>query len=115
MSVVAANPDSASEHVAKVYDWKYAEATTIAKAFVGAGFALFLPLLLPVVQPDAKAPLSMGAMLVVVISSAVLVVLGCTLFLAARRFHQEYLAAQTLLGQLREIQPFLSLYQEGGS
>lgn len=112
MGVVAADPDSAAEHVAKVYEWKYTEATTIAKALVGSGFALFLPLLLPVVQPDAEAPLAQTGILVVVSSAAVLALLGCGFFLAARRFHREYLEAQTLLGQLKEIQPFLRLYRE---
>lgn len=112
MGIVAADPNSAADHVAKVYEWKYSEATTIAKALVGAGFALFLPLLLPVVQPNAEAPLSSTGIAVVICSAAVLALLGCGFFLAARRFHREYLAAQTLLGQLKEIQPFLSLYRD---
>ncbi|CAH0237841.1 hypothetical protein SRABI03_02886 [Microbacterium foliorum] len=112
MRLVAVDAPAASDHLTKVYDWKYSEATAIAKALVAGGFALFLPLLLPVVQPDSESPLSPLGLWLVIASAVILVLLGGGLFVRARRFHREYLAAQTLLGQLREIQPFLHLYQD---
>lgn len=115
MRLVAVDNAAASEHVTKVYEWKYSEATTTAKSLVAGGFALFLPLLLPVLQPDSESPLSPLGLWIVVLSAALLIVLGGILFVSARRLHREYLAAQTLLGQLKEIRPFLHLYQERAS
>lgn len=111
MRLVAVDAPAASDHLTKVYEWKYSEATGIAKALVAGGFALLLPLLLPVVQPDSESPLSTLGLWLVVASAALLILIGGLRFLLARRFHREYLAAQTLLGQLKEIQPFLHLYQ----
>jgi len=111
MRIVAADAGSASDHVTKIYDWKYAEASTVARSLVGAAFALLLPLLLPVVQPDSGSPLSTFGVWVVIGGSAVLVTLGGIFFLLGRRLHNEYLAAQTLLGNLREIEHFLRLYK----
>jgi hypothetical protein len=112
MRLAAADPEGATEHLAKVYEWKYAEATTIAKAVVGTGSALALLPLLPLIQPIATAPLSLVGVLIILGSALTLILLGSGLFVAARRLHLEFLAAQTLLGHLVEIHPFLGRYQE---
>jgi len=115
MRLAAADPARAADHISKVYEWKYSEATTIAKALVGTGSALVVLLLLPIIQPDKAAPLSEFGLVVVVASALVMIVLGSGLYLGARRYHLEFLAAQTLLAHLVDIHPFLSLYEESKS
>lgn len=111
MRLVAADPAAAAAHLTKVYEWKYSEAITVAKALAGTGGALILALLVPALAPDTTAPLSVAGAIVVFASAAVAIGVGSLLFVWARRIHLEFLAAETLVGQIVEIRPFLKLYE----
>jgi hypothetical protein len=112
MSLVAADPVRAAEHLSKVYEWRYSEQLTAAKALVAAALAIGLAPVVPILQPDTSAPISMPGVFALYGSALVLVVVGVVQYFRSRRIHNEYLAAQTLLGRLVEIRPFLRLYEE---
>lgn len=110
MDMVVADPDSAAGHLSKVYDWRYSERVTTAKALVGAASALVLTPLLPFLQSGSE--LTWWGAAVQYGSAVVLLAIGAGMYRSARRIHREFLAAQSLLGRLVEIRPFLRRYEE---
>lgn len=99
-----------------VYQWKYEHLTTAAKALAGAGSAVALATLVPVVQVDNSASLSWFSLIVAWVAAAVLIAIGAGTFSLARRVHSEFVAAQSLLAELVDVRAFVKLYRaEAGS
>lgn len=109
IELVSADASSAAQHLARVYEWRYAERSALAKALVGGGFALILAPLVPLIQPEVGAPPSSLMIVALYVCAAVLVVTGAIIQFRSRTIHREYLAAQALLGRLIEIRPFIRL------
>jgi hypothetical protein len=100
----------ADEHLKTVLTWRYEHMLTMAKALAGAGSAVILATLLPIVQPDKNAPILFETWVWIAGGAAVAIAIGATFFLLARRSFREYVAAQRLLHELREVRPFLLRY-----
>ncbi len=99
-----------------VYQWKYDYLTTAAKALAGAGSAVVLATLVPVIQIDHASPLNWFSLIVAWVAAAVLIVIGAGTFSLARRVHSEFVAAQSLLAELVDVRAFVRLYRaEAGS
>ena len=111
MDMAASHPLTAAEHLARVYEWKREQSATTGKALAGAGLALMIAPIVPVVAQDAAVPLAWLAILVTWASAVILLVAGSIVFSRTQRIDTEYLAAQSLLAELVEIHPFLKLYK----
>jgi hypothetical protein len=100
-----------------LYTWKYEHVTTTAKALAGAGSALGVATLVPLVQSDAGVSVQWGWIFASWIAGGVLILAGVAAFTFARRIHSEFVAAQAILSDLIEIRPFLRLVrtQRGSS
>lgn len=96
----------------KVLTWKYEHAITTAKAFAGAGSAVILATLVPIIQPDADAPLLPETSAIVFASAGLAILTGGLFYVLATRKHRELLASHKLLEDLRSIAPFISLYRD---
>lgn len=111
MDMAASHPETAAEHLASVYQWKHEHSATTGKALAGAGLALLIAPIVPVVAPNAEVPLSWLAVIVTWAGAAVLLGAGVVVFTVTRRLEAEYLAAQNILAELVDIHPFLKLYK----
>ena len=111
MDLAASTPDTAAEHLAKIYEWKHSQISSTGKAFAGGGLALFLAPLVPVLAPEVGATLTWFGVVITWTAAGLLFVVGSIVFFEARKLEAEYLAAQSLLGQIVEIHPFLRLYK----
>lgn len=103
--------DEASDHLARVYEWRQSRRVTQGKALVGVGSAVVLAVIVPLVQQDPDRPLSVVALVVTLASAALLVVVGSLVFWSSSRIQREYIFAQSLLDELKQIRPFLKLYR----
>lgn len=112
MDLASLESDTAHEYLTKVYEWRHERMTTVARALTGSGLALALTPLLPILQPEQEAPLEWGWVVGIWAAAGVQIGVGAGSFVAGRRLHTEFLAAQQLLGELTELRPFLRKYQE---
>lgn len=94
-----------------LYGWKYEHMTTAAKAMAGAGSAIAVATLVPLIQVDKGTSTAWGWLVAAWISSGLLILLGSILFSLARRVHAEFVAAQSLLAELIEVRSFIRLYR----
>lgn len=94
-----------------VYQWKYQHLTTAAKALAGAGSAVMLATLVPVIQVDDSSSLNWPSLIVAWGAAAILILIGAGTFSLARRVHSEFVAAQSLLAELVDVRAFVKLYR----
>lgn len=101
----------ATEHLTKVYDWRYSHILSQARGLAGSGFAIITVAILPLIQPDVDNPISRASMITALSGALLLVILGSARFIYAARVHREFVAAQALLAELIGIRPFIRLYR----
>lgn len=107
--------DDAHSLLTSLYNWKYEHIVTSAKALAGAGSAIGIATLVPLIQVDSTASIEWGWMIASWITAGVLILSGIVAFSFARRVHAEFVAAQALLSELVEIRTFIRRFrsQEG--
>ncbi|WP_435744728.1 hypothetical protein [Microbacterium sp. PMB16] len=111
ISLAVVESDDPHALLTAVYEWKYEHLTTAAKATAGAGSAIVLATLVPVIQVDPSTTLNWFSLIVAWVAAAVLILIGAGVFSVARKVHSEFLAAQSLLAELIDVRPFVRLYQ----
>lgn len=108
--------DDAHSLLTSLYSWKYEHITTSAKALAGAGSAIGVATLLPLIQVDKTTTFEWGWIVAAWITGGVLILSGAIAFSFARRVHSEFVAAQALLSELLEISAFIRRFRsEEGS
>ncbi|MDN4596709.1 hypothetical protein [Leifsonia virtsii] len=94
-----------------LYGWKADHMATTAKALAGAGSAVALATLVPLIQVDSTKSIGWGWLIAAWVAASVLIAIGIIAFSFARRLHAEFVAAQALLGELVEIRAFIRRYR----
>ena len=112
LDLATLDPQESRDALNQVLTWKYEHALSTAKAFAGAGSAVLLATLIPIIQPDQENPLSAITGAWVLASAGISLLTGGVFFALATRRHREYLAAHRLLTDLRSIAPFIALYRD---
>lgn len=109
--------DTSDAHslLTSLYQWKYEHITTSAKALAGAGSAVAVATLVPLIQVDPDVSIEWGWMIASWVTAGILILAGVVAFSFARRVHAEFVAAQALLSELVEIRAFVRRFrsQEG--
>jgi hypothetical protein len=111
VDLATVDTDDAHALLTSLYSWKYEHIVTSAKALAGAGSAIGVATLVPLIQANKATTIEWGWIIAAWITGAVLILSGAAAFSFARRVHSEFVAAQALLSELLELRPFIRRFR----
>jgi hypothetical protein len=111
VDLATAEGDSASDHLARIYDWQFQRSMTLSRAFAGTGFANLIAGAIAIA--DKKSTVDQEVLWWLFAGSGLLLLASLVVFLRGRRLQREFVAAQYLLAELQRMRPFLRLLRFG--
>jgi len=112
IDLVASGVPNPELRLEKTYEWSHARRLELVKWILAAAVALFAPLAVGYFREEFGKTISPVWALGAMAGSAALAALGITILILTGRAYRSYLAAQTLLGEIRKIAPFLDRYRQ---
>lgn len=112
IDLVASEVPNPEVRLEKAYEWSHARRLELVKWILAAAVALFAPLVVGYFREEFGKTLSPYWALAAMAGSAALAAVGIIILLMTARAYRSYLAAQSLLGEIKKIGPFLDRYRQ---
>ncbi|MBK9240906.1 MAG: hypothetical protein IPL75_11725 [Acidobacteria bacterium] len=112
IDLVASGVPNPEARLEKAYEWSHARRLELVKWILAAAIALFVPLAVGYFREEFGKTIPAWWALGAMVAAAALAVLGITMLILTGRAYRSYLAAQSLLGEIRKIAPFLDKYRQ---
>lgn len=111
-SLVSSEVADPEVRLEKIFDWEHARRMELVKWVLTASVALFIPVAVAWLKGDIGAPTPAWWVLGALFGAVLLAVLGVSMLYHAWQIYRTYLAAITLLGELKKIATFVQRYRE---
>lgn len=110
--LVGAEVTDAEARLEKVFDWMHTRQMELAKWVLTASAALFIPVAIAYLTGNIAKGTSPWWVVAALFGGVLLAVLGLGMLYYAQQLYKTYLAAISLLGEMRRIAPFIQRYRE---
>jgi hypothetical protein len=112
IDLVASGISDPEARLEKVFECAHARNLELVKWLLALGAALVAGIVVAVVKADPTAKISIRVVELTLFGAGVTAAAGIFLLMRGYRIYRTYLAAQTLLGEIVKIRPFVELYRE---
>jgi hypothetical protein len=111
LDLIASGVQDPQARLEKAYDWAHARRLELVKWLLASAVALFAPVVVALAKGELQSSGSRWWLATTLFLSVSTAIAGVSLLLTTRRQYRAYLAAQTLLGELTKIAPFVERYR----
>ena len=112
INLVGAEVSEPEARLEKVFDWAHTRRMELVKWVLTASAALFVPVAVAYLKGDIARAIPAWWVIAALFGAVLLAVLGLIMLYQARQLHRSYVAAISLLGEIRKIAPFVQRYRE---
>lgn len=112
IDLVASGIPDAEARLEKVFECAHARNLELVKWLLALAAALLAGIVVALVKADPTAKISIRVVELTLFGAGVAAAAGILLLVRGYRVYRTYLAAQTLLGEIVKIRPFIELYRE---
>jgi hypothetical protein len=96
----------------KVFDWAHSRRMELVKWVLTASAALFVPVAVAYLKGELSKGTPTWWVVGALFGAVLLAVFGLGMLYRAKQLHRTYVAAVSLLGEMKKIAPFLQRYRE---
>jgi hypothetical protein len=112
IDLVASETPEPGKSLEKVFEWAHSRNLELIKWLLALAAALLAPLAIAFARGDLGTRASTLWLAWTLFGSVLFAGIGLTMLARGRRLYRRYIAAQTLLGELMKIAPFIERYRE---
>jgi|SRR5437868_10910547 len=112
IDLVASGVPDPESRLEKAFDWAHTRRLELVKWLLASAVALSAPVAVAVAKGELQSSASSWWLASTLFLSVTAAVAGLFLLVTTKRHYRGYLSAQTLLGELTKIAPFIERYRQ---